>query len=145
MKLKNIVASFITLILVACISIPAKVPTQSIELTSPLLSPSLTFTPMPTVMKTPTPTMTLTISQRLTYTPPVLLTPEPALIQDFAGTYRFIDTNASPCTLEIKKDATFSIEYIFMNSMWVKNLDGTIFFADGRFFLISSKRDNELS
>jgi hypothetical protein len=145
MKLKNIAAFFITLILVACALTPAQVPTQMIEATNTHPSPSVTLTPKPTLVKTPTPTPTLTISQLLTYTPPVLFTPDPTLIQDFVGTYRFIDTNASPCTLEIKRDASFSTEYDFMlDTRWSKNLDGTIFFADGRFFLISSKQDDYL-
>jgi hypothetical protein len=144
MKLKNINAFFITLILVSCASIPGQLPTQSIELTSPAPSLSLTLTPKPTLVKTPTPTATLTHLQLLTYTPRVFSTPDPALIQDFVGTYSFIDNNDAPCNLDIKSDATFSIGY-FYHGMWDSHLDGTIFFADGRFILISSERDEDLS
>ncbi|MFT3890704.1 MAG: hypothetical protein QM730_03650 [Anaerolineales bacterium] len=145
MKIKNIGTVFIIWILVACTLIPAQVPTQSIEWTSSLPSPSRTFTPEPTLVDTATPTPTLTVSQMLTYTPPVLFTPDPALIQNFVGTYQFIDTNASPCTLEIKNDATFSIEYIFTPVGWFMNFGGNLFFANGRFFLIPSKQSKEAS
>ena len=81
----------------------------------------------------------------LTYTPPVLFTPEPALIQDFVGTYQFVDKQESTCKLEIKSDATFFIEYVFVHVGWFTNLEGSLFFANGRFFLIPSKQSNEVS
>jgi hypothetical protein len=144
MKLKNINAFFITLILVSCVSIPGQLPTQGIELTSPAASPSPTLTPKPTLVKTPTTTATLTIRQLLAYTPQIIFTPDPTLIQDFAGTYSFIDNNDAPCKLDINSDGTFSIGYFF-HGMWDAHLDGNIFFADGRFILISPKRDEDLS
>lgn len=143
MKFKYIITFFIPLILAACTSIPSQLPTQRIELTPRSPSPSLTLTPKPTFVKTPTLTATLTIRQLLEYTPQVFFTPDPVLIQDFAGKYSFIDMNDAPCELEIRSDATFSIGYFY--GLWDSHLDGIIFFADGRFILISPERDEDLS
>ena len=93
----------LTLILVACGTIPAQVPTENLaSFASP--HPSLTFTPKPSLTKTPTltttPTSTLAPIAPIP-TLPALLTPEPALIQDFTGIY-FLSTRQdnnceSPC------------------------------------------------
>jgi len=133
----------LTLILVACGTIPAQVPTENLaSFASP--HPSLTFTPKPSLTKTPTltttPTSTLAPIAPIP-TLPALLTPEPALIQDFTGIYFLNDQSGAVCKFEIKRDATFTIDFVFVPTGMGETVDGTIFFADGQFFLISPKEN----
>jgi hypothetical protein len=134
MKNKNIILSLVMLILAACASTPDHIPDDVVVQTNTPLPPSPTFRVEPTLTATSTSTIAPSATSIIP-TLPILSTPAPNLVEDFSGTYKLYSWGGDICTIQIKHDATFEAKYTNQFNGISGIGDGTIYFADGRFFL----------
>jgi hypothetical protein len=142
MKNKNIILSLVALFLAACTSTPAYIPTEVLVPTNTPLPPSPTFRIEPTLTATSTSTIAPSATSIIP-TLPILSTPVPNLVEGFSGTYKLYSWGGDICTVQIKRDATFKTEFINQYNGISSIGDGTIDFADGRFFLNYVNLEND--